>query len=95
MEKYSVPVQKLLNEPLGSIEISGFKDGLAEGMLKRILAFAGRECLSGNIVADAMLSVKELKAEIALFNGGTLRNPLPVGQVSRGDVLGRCLFTTP
>lgn len=93
MEKYSVPVQKLLNEPLGSIEISGFKDGLAEGMLEADIGLCRQgECLSGNIVADAMLSVKELKAEIALFNGGTLRNPLPVGQVSRGDVLGALPF---
>lgn len=89
METYSEPLQKLLNEPLGRIEIPG----VADGMLESDIGVCRRgECLSADIATDAMLEQVSPKAQIALLNSGALRNPLPVGHVSRGDVLGALPF---
>ena len=46
------------------------------------------ECLSGMLTSDAMLdAARSLGASIALTNGGSIRAALPVGQITRGDVL--------
>ncbi len=51
------------------------------------------ECLSASIAVDAFLDWgSRYGAEMALITGGALRNSLPRGQVSRGDILAIAPF---
>ncbi len=46
------------------------------------------DCLSGMLTADAFLAFGAPHgAGIAMINGGALRNALPLGEVTRGDIL--------
>lgn len=46
------------------------------------------DCLSGSLIADAMLEYgSPFGGQIALCNGGSVRAALPSGSVSRGDLL--------
>ena len=51
------------------------------------------ECLSGDIAADALLALPGQKIDVALVNGGAVRNSLPGGPVTLGDVLATFPFT--
>ncbi|MDL2207919.1 bifunctional metallophosphatase/5'-nucleotidase, partial [Desulfovibrio sp. OttesenSCG-928-M16] len=83
LESFSVPVRKVLHKPLGMIIVPGLEQGPLEGEIR---ICRQRECLSGNIVADA-LRTGFADAPIVLLNGGALRNSLPAGQVTAGNVL--------
>jgi 5'-nucleotidase len=50
------------------------------------------ECLTGNIVADALLAQAFSDAEAVILNSGALRYSLPGGTVTAGDVLATLPF---
>ncbi|MBN1140305.1 MAG: bifunctional metallophosphatase/5'-nucleotidase [Deltaproteobacteria bacterium] len=85
-EAYAAPVQKLMRTPLGRI-VSDIPDGHPLET-PDVLCCRSGECRSGNLVADAMLAQSGLGAQIALLNGGALRNSFPAGTVTVGDVIG-------
>jgi 5'-nucleotidase len=90
IEKYAAPAREMLKTALGEILAPG-RDGLPleeQGVLQ---CRAG-ECLTGNIVADALLAVSFPDAQAALLNSGALRNSLPGGKVTAGDVLATLPF---
>lgn len=82
VESFSIPVRTMFEEKLGTILLADQKGPLED--TKR--QCRQKECLTGNIVADALLSAVP-DAEIALLNGGAIRNALPTGPVSLGNVL--------
>ncbi len=85
IENFSEPVRRILREPLGAISAEG-KDGkpLDE---PGVLLCRAAECLTGDIVADALLSQVFNGAQAAVVNSGALRNSLPGGRVNVGDIL--------
>lgn len=85
LAEYAKPVTDLLAAPLAEIEVFDQTGGLLENPSIRICR--AEECLSGDIAADALLGLPGPDAEVALVNSGGLRNSLPVGRVSMGDVL--------
>lgn len=90
IDGYAAPVAKMMKTRLGAIAADG-RDGrpLEE---PNVLECRKGECLTGNIVADALRTTAFKKAQIALINGGALRNSLPGGPVTPGDVLGTLPF---
>lgn len=90
MHNRAVPVQNMLTEPVGNI----VADTPAGQPLERpnVLICRAGECRSGNLVSDALLHYWQGAADIALVGGGTLRNPLPAGPVSTGDIIAAIPF---
>jgi 5'-nucleotidase len=90
IESFAAPVKRLMNKTIGSIVAKG-RNGLP---LEESGARACRnvECLTGNITADALRQIAFEGIQISLVNGGALRNSLPGGQVTPGDVLGTLPF---
>ncbi|MCL2790092.1 MAG: bifunctional metallophosphatase/5'-nucleotidase [Desulfobulbus sp.] len=90
IDGFAAPVQKMMTEPIGAIRATG-KEGkpLEE---PNVMECRRMECLSGNIVADALRTVPFKKADIALVNSGALRVSLPGGDVAPGHVLGTLPF---
>jgi 5'-nucleotidase len=90
VEKYAAPARAMLVTPLGQIAAPG-RDGLP---LEEpdVLQCRVRDCLTGNIVADALLTVPFQNAQLVLLNGGALRNSLPGGKVTAGDILATLPF---
>lgn len=89
---FAAPIQEEMQNTIGRIHAPDIADGSP-------LEAAGvgecrkRECLSGNIMADAMRAAwRQKDAPIALLNGGGVRNSLPAGTVTRGHVLGALPF---
>ncbi len=77
--RISQPVGKIL-PPASSPSLSWLEEDVHECRV--------RECMSGNIVADALLrEAKPLGATIALYMGGGVRASLPVGVVTVGNLL--------
>jgi 5'-nucleotidase len=90
VEKYAVPAREMLQTALGEIVAPGL-DGLPLEKPGVLQCRAG-DCLTGNIVTDALLSVPFKNAQVVLLNGGALRNSLPGGKVTAGDVLATLPF---
>jgi 5'-nucleotidase len=57
-----------------------------------VLECRSGECLTGNVVTDALRAVPFPEAQIAIINGGALRSSLPGGEVTPGHVLGTLPF---
>ena len=87
---YSADVTALLAQPIARLNVPGFDGKPLEEPNVRICR--AMECLTGNITADAMLAMPGLKADAALVNGGSLRNSLPGGMVTMGDILATLPF---
>ena len=87
IEAYAKPLREAMSRPVGAIRM----EGLGEGVLLETpeeQACRVRECLTGNIVADALLLAGRANgAEMALCNGGTIRSPLHTGTVNRGELV--------
>ncbi|MGN1038431.1 MAG: bifunctional metallophosphatase/5'-nucleotidase, partial [Mailhella sp.] len=90
MEVRSAPVRQMLEEPVGNI-LSDIGIGLPLEKTS-VLQCRSEECLSGNIVTDAMREFWKGKADIALMGGGTVRNSLPSGKVTAGDIIASLPF---
>ncbi|MDR0548567.1 MAG: bifunctional metallophosphatase/5'-nucleotidase [Deltaproteobacteria bacterium] len=87
LDQLSVPIKSLSQETIGQIVSAG---------RERVLdvnprACRLRECRSGDALTSALLASSP-GAQIALVNGGTVRNSLPVGPVSKADVLSAFPF---
>ncbi|MGI6655414.1 MAG: bifunctional metallophosphatase/5'-nucleotidase [Desulfobulbus sp.] len=90
MANRAEPVQKMLNEPVGRITAESAAGAPLE--TPSVLRCRVEECRSGNLVADALRHYWQGKADVALLGSGTLRNPLPTGAVSTGDILASIPF---
>ena len=90
VEGFAAPVMEMMTTKIGAVNAAG-KDGspLEE---PDIMECRRRECLTGNITADALRVVPFKEAEIALVNGGLMRVSLPGGAVTPGDVIGTLPF---
>ncbi|MDR0826827.1 MAG: bifunctional metallophosphatase/5'-nucleotidase [Desulfovibrio sp.] len=90
IEKYAAPAREKMVSKLGEIVAPGL-DGLP---LEKpdVLQCRANDCLTGNIVADALLTIPFKNTQVALLNGGALRNSLPGGKVTAGDVLATLPF---
>lgn len=86
LAEYAAPVAALMAAPLAEINAPGLASGTPLETPSVRVCRAG-ECLSGDIAADALLAIPGLDADAALVNSGGLRNSLPAGPVSMGDVL--------
>ncbi|MDO5674409.1 MAG: bifunctional metallophosphatase/5'-nucleotidase [bacterium] len=90
MTDRALPVQQMLTEPVGHIAVADEEGSPLES--PTVLRCRKEECRSGNLLADAMRHYWQGKADIALVGGGTLRNPLPAGPVSTGDIIAAIPF---
>lgn len=90
VDGFAAPVQKMIKTRLGTISA----DGRAGRPLEEpnVMECRRGECLTGNVVADSLRALAFSEARIALVNGGALRNSLPGGQVTPGDVLATLPF---
>lgn len=86
------PIQEMLRQPVGWIDVPG----LAPGRLvdePNALVCRVRECVTGNVITDAMLdAVKDSKVQLALFSGGSIRSPLLAGEQTAGALLDTAPF---
>ena len=90
VDDFAKPVEKLMDSQIGFI-----KSDLAEGIpleSPNVKICRQEECLSGNVAADAMRKVSFDDVQIALVNGGGLRNSLPSGKITPGHVLATLPF---
>lgn len=79
VKEMAAPIAKLKQKRVAAIKVP--IDGGRETCRQR-------ECLMGNVVADAMLArVRDQGVTIAIENGGGLRASLEAGPVTMGDVL--------
>ena len=88
---YAEPISALMARPVAQINVPGFAGLPLEVPSVRICR--AEECLSGDIAADALLALPGQKIDVALVNGGAVRNSLPGGPVTLGDVLATFPFT--
>ena len=86
---FAEPVNKLMSTKIGFIEADE-AEGLPLEDPVKICRKA--ECRTGNIVADALRVIPFKETQIALLNGGALRNSLPSGEVTPGHVIGTLPF---
>lgn len=90
MEDRSAPLRTMLRESVGEI-LSGVAKGSPLEKTS-VLQCRAEECLTGNLVADAMRAYWKGRADIAIMNGGTVRGSLPSGSVTTGDILASLPF---
>jgi 5'-nucleotidase len=90
IETYSKPVQQMMQTPLGEISVAGREGKPLEE--SSVLQCREGDCLTGNIVTDALLKTVTRDAQVVLLNAGTLRYSLPGGKVTTGDVLATLPF---
>ena len=90
MENYSEPVRKMMNSPIGIIMAEGRDGKPLED--PNVLLCRQAECLTGNIVTDALQAQAFSGAQAAFLNSGALRNSLPGGTATTGDVLATLPF---
>ncbi len=63
-------------------EVIGSTDVLLDGARENVRA---GETNLGNLITDSMIA--ESGAEVAIFNGGGIRESIPVGEITRGDAI--------
>lgn len=90
IDSFAAPVQKMMVGPIGAIKAVGREGRPLEE--PNVIECRRLECLSGNIVADALRVIPFKEADIALVNSGALRASLPGGAVAPGHVLGTLPF---
>ena len=90
IESFAAPVTAMMATTIATVHAQG-RDGMPLED-PNVLECRRVECLSGNIVADALRTVPFKEAQIAIINGGALRNSLPGGPVSPGNVLATLPF---
>ncbi|MDR0477386.1 MAG: bifunctional metallophosphatase/5'-nucleotidase [Desulfobulbaceae bacterium] len=90
IDGFAAPVQKMMREPIGTINAAGKEGRPLED--PNVMECRRLECLSGNIVADALRAVPFGETDIALVNSGALRASLPGGLVAPGHVLATLPF---
>jgi 5'-nucleotidase len=82
LEELSLPIHSLMEEKVGRISASPGESTLeADRYSCRKV-----ECRTGDAIASSFLSYSK-ESQIALINAGSIRNPLPAGDISIGDVL--------
>jgi 5'-nucleotidase len=90
IEEYSVPVRQMINSPIGIIVVEGREGKPLEESSVRQCRQA--ECLTGDIVTDALRMEAFGETQAVILNSGALRNSLPGGTVTAGDVLATLPF---
>ncbi len=84
IDQYYKQIQEMLKQPvfINKVDSNDGFDACRHG-----------PCLTASLMADVMLKyAKQHGAQIALINGGTVRNGLPVGMVTQGDLLSAMPF---
>lgn len=84
INKRGQPIQALFQKGIGTID-SPIAAGLPLDENSMTKCRRG-ECLTANIIADAMREYWKGKADITLLNAGSIRNSLPSGKVTVGDI---------
>jgi 5'-nucleotidase len=87
LTKLSQPLTQLMSQKLGQIGTTGSASVLDQD----IRECRRRECRTGDVLASALLSSVP-QAQVALVNGGSIRNSLPVGEVTMAHVLAAFPF---
>jgi len=90
IDSFAAPVTAMMGTTIATIHAQG-RDGMPLEE-PNVLQCRRLECRSGNIVADALRLVPFKEARIALLNSGSLRNSLPGGPVSPGNILATLPF---
>ncbi|GAB1409544.1 5'-nucleotidase C-terminal domain-containing protein [Desulfovibrionales bacterium] len=90
IEDFAVPVKKMMQTSIGSINAAG-KEGLPLEE-PNVMECRKKECLTGYVAADALRTIPFPDAQIAILNAGSLRVSLPGGVVTPGNVLGTLPF---
>ena len=90
IDAFAAPVKSMMETQIATINAPGRNGMPLED--PSVLECRRVECLSGNIVADALRMVPFGETQIALLNGGAIRASLPGGAVTPGDVLGALPF---
>lgn len=90
LNDFAAPAQKEMVTAIGVIKAKD-RDGnpLEERSVKECRRV---ECLSGNIITDALRDAPFAEAQVALVNGGVVRASLPGGTVTRGNLLDTLPF---
>lgn len=92
IDNFGKPIRTEMEKYIGQINATGIPDGypLEES---GVAECRNKECLSGNIMVDAMRTRwSRDEVQIAILNGGSIRNSLPNGKVTQGHVLGALPF---
>ena len=93
IDDFAVPVAEMMGLSLGTIR--NRLPATTEGQLlepQDVRDCRMRECLTGNVVTDAIRAMAFDGNQIVVLNGGALRHSLPGGTVTMGDVLGTLPF---
>lgn len=90
IEDFAVPVKEMMQTTIGTVNAVD-KEGLPLEE-PNVMECRRVECMTGNIVADALRTVPFSEAQIAIINGGALRTSLPGGAITPGNVLGTLPF---
>ncbi|MDR0548569.1 MAG: bifunctional metallophosphatase/5'-nucleotidase [Deltaproteobacteria bacterium] len=87
LAELALPIQNLLSQKIGQIEVAGPEKVLEANSRD----CRSQECRSGDALTEALLDFSP-KSQVALVNSGAIRNSLPAGDVSLGDVLSTFPF---
>lgn len=88
MVDYAALAQSLRKIVIGRINRENFGPGSSDpGPMERARMCRRGECLTGNIVADALRNMLKQDVQAALINGGGVRGVFPDGAVTAADVL--------
>ena len=90
IDEFAAPVTQMMVSTIGAIIAAG-RDGLPLED-PTVMECRKAECLSGNIIADALRVVPFREAQITLLNAGGLRASLPGGAITPGHVIGSLPF---
>jgi len=90
IDDFAVPVQAMMTTSIGTINAAGKEGRPLED--PGVMECRRGECLSGNIVTDALRLLPFKEARIAVINSGALRSSLPGGAVTPGNVLAALPF---
>ena len=88
LERYGAQLQSFIGQPVGKILLAGKAPGHEANLEEDAHLCRVEECLTGDIVVDALLwGARDTGATAAFSVGGSVRSPLHTGVVTVGDLL--------
>lgn len=88
LERYGAQLQSFIGQPVGKILLAGNASGHEVNLEEDAHLCRVEECLTGDIVVDALLwGARDTGATVAFSVGGSVRSPLHTGVVTVGDLL--------
>lgn len=82
MTAYAAPIQSLKQTPIGRI----IRENPDDRVMERARTCRRQECLTGNILADALLDFLKPEVQAVLINGGGVRGVFPNETVTELDL---------